>query len=95
MSISTMGETINGVKTKQISNFIWFVFIIWFCSNLLSQLAYIFAYGLPYDGISMLKTLGPIYYLAIIFEVLMWLFVGGLVGKKVLEKINSPSLNLT
>tara|TARA_B100000579_G_C22448601_1_gene673237 strand:- start:343 stop:615 length:273 start_codon:yes stop_codon:yes gene_type:complete len=90
-----MGEMTNSGKTKQISNFIWLVFIIWFCSNLLSQLAYIFAYGLPYDGISMLKTLGPIYYLAIIFEVLMWLFIGGLVGKKALEKISGPSINLT
>ena len=55
-----MGEVIEGGKVKQMTNIIWFVFIVWFCSNLLSQLAYIIAYGLPYDGVSMLKSLGPI-----------------------------------
>ena len=85
-----MGEAIESGKIKYVSNLVWFVFIIWFCSNLLSQLAYIFAYGLPYDGISMLKTLGRFYYLAIIFEVLMWLFVGGIVGKKAFDKISNP-----
>jgi hypothetical protein len=88
-----MGEVIEGGKVKQMTNIIWFVFIVWFCSNLLSQLAYIIAYGLPYDGVSMLKSLGPIYYIAIIFEVLMWLFIGGIIGKKALEKVNSPFSN--
>ena len=88
-----MGEVIEGGKVKQMTNIIWFVFIVWFCSNLLSQLAYIIAYGLPYDGVSMLKSLGPIYYFAIIFEVLMRLFIGGIIGKKALEKVNSPFSN--
>ena len=88
-----MGEVIEGGKVKQMTNIIWFVFIVWFCSNLLSQLAYIIAYGLPYDGVSMLKSLGPIYYFATIFEVLMWLFIGGIIGKKALEKVNSPFSN--
>ena len=69
-----MGDTTDGGKINQITNLTWFIFIVWFCSNLLSQLAYIIAYGLPYDGISMLKSLGPIYYVAVIFEVLNILF---------------------
>ena len=84
-----MGRDRNSGKSKKLTNFGWFVFIVWFCSNLLSQLAYIIAYGLPYDGISMLQSLGPIYYVAIFIEVMMWLFVGGFVGKKVLNKINT------
>ena len=84
-----MGRDEDSGKSKKLTNFGWFVFIVWFCSNLLSQLAYIIAYGLPYDGISMLQSLGPIYYVAILIEVMMWLFVGGFVGKKVLNKINT------
>ena len=84
-----MGRDRNSGKSKKLTNFGWFVFIVWFCSNLLSQLAYIIAYGLPYDGISMLQSLGPIYYVAIFIEVMMWLFVSGFVGKKVLNKINT------
>ena len=88
-----MGGSNDGGKISQITNLTWFIFIVWFCSNLLSQLAYIIAYGLPYDGISMLKSLGPIYYVAVIFEVLMWLFIGGIIGKKALDKISSPVTN--
>ncbi|MBL6890997.1 MAG: hypothetical protein ISR22_02985 [Candidatus Poseidoniaceae archaeon] len=83
-----MGRDESGSKSKNVINFGWFVFIVWFCSNLLSQLAYIIAYGLPYDGISMLKSLGPVYYVAIFIEVMMWLFLGGFIGKKLLNKIN-------
>jgi len=90
-----MGDVTDGGKISQITNLTWFIFIVWFCSNLLSQLAYIIAYGLPYDGISMLKSLGPIYYVAVIFEVLMWLFIGGIIGKKALDKISSPVVNPT
>ena len=88
-----MGDANDGGKISQITNLTWFIFIVLFCSNLLSQLAYIIAYGLPYDGISMLKSLGPIYYVAVIFEVLMWLFIGGIIGKKALDKISSPVTN--
>ena len=88
-----MGDTTDGGKINQITNLTWFIFIVWFCSNLLSQLAYIIAYGLPYDGISMLKSLGPIYYVAVIFEVLMWLFIGGIIGKKAFDKISSNVAN--
>ena len=31
-----MGEVVEGGKVKQMTNIIWFVFIVWFCSNLLS-----------------------------------------------------------
>ena len=79
----------DSIRSKKWTNFGWFVFIVWFCSNLLSQLAYIIAYGLPYDGISMLNSLGPVYYIAIFIEIAMWLFLGGFIGKKVLKKFDS------
>jgi hypothetical protein len=80
-----MGKLYLDAKTNHMTKIAWFFFIVWFCSNLLSQAAYIAVYGLPYDGISMLQSLGPIYYVAISIEVMMWLFVGGFVGKKVLN----------
>ena len=88
-----MGRDEEDSKSKNLTNFGWFVFIVWFCSNLLSQLAYIIAYGLPYDGISMLQSLGPVYYVAIFIEIVMWLFLGGIVGKKVLNKINTVAIS--
>ena len=88
-----MGRDEGDSKSKNLTNFGWFVFIVWFCSNLLSQLAYIIAYGLPYDGISMLQSLGPVYYIAIFIEIVMLLFLGGIVGKKVLNKINTVAIS--
>lgn len=86
------GDDIN-TKSEKLTNFGWFVFIVWFCSNLLSQLAYIIAYGLPYDGISMMQSLGPVYYIAIFIEIIMWLFLGSFIGKKVLNKVIITPIN--
>jgi len=46
---------------------------------------------LPYDGITMLASLGPIYYVAIIVELAMWIFIGGFLGKKLIYKLNLSS----
>jgi uncharacterized membrane protein YwaF len=53
-------------------NILWFAVVIWFSSSLLSQSAYMAINGLPYDSISMLKTLGPVYYLVVLVELAMW-----------------------
>ena len=45
---------------------------IWFLANLLSQLAYISSHGIPYDGVDMLQSLGPLYYAIIGIELLLW-----------------------
>ena len=58
-------------------NILWFAVLIWFSSSLLSQSAYMAIHGLPYDSISMLKTLGPVYYLVVLVELAMW---GGLLA---------------
>ena len=48
---------------------------IWFLANLLSQLAYISSYGIPYDGIVMLESLGPLYYAIIAIELFLWIWL--------------------
>ncbi len=53
-------------------NILWFAVVIWFSSSLLSQSAYMAIHGLPYDSVTMLKSLGPVYYLAVLFELSMW-----------------------
>jgi len=51
---------------------LWFAVLVWFASSLLSQSAYMAVYGLPYDAVSMLKTLGPVYYAVVLLELAMW-----------------------
>ena len=53
------------------------ILAIWFTANLISQLLFISHYGNPYDGISMLASLGPIYYAIIIAELLLWMWLAG------------------
>jgi len=56
-------------------NILWFAVLVWFSSSLLSQSAYMAIHGLPYDAVSMLESLGPVYYLVVVLELVMW---GGL-----------------
>ena len=53
-------------------NILWFAVLIWFSSSLLSQSAYMATHGLPYDAVSMLKSLGPVYYLVVLMEIMLW-----------------------
>ena len=53
-------------------NILWFAVLIWFSSSLLSQSAYMATHGLPYDAVSMLKSLGPVYYLIVLMEITLW-----------------------
>lgn len=64
------------------SNLLMFTLAIWFCANLLSQSAFIAVNGLPYDALEMLKSLGPIYYVIFVAELLLWIFAGGWIVKK-------------
>ena len=58
-----------------LGNILWFAVLVWFSSSLLSQSAYMAIHGLPYDAVSMLESLGPVYYLVVALELAMW---GGL-----------------
>ena len=53
-------------------NILWFAVLVWFSSSLLSQSAYMATHGLPYDAVSMLKSLGPVYYLVVLMEITLW-----------------------
>ena len=70
-----MKHTKRNINDWPMGNILWFAVLIWFSSSLLSQSAYMAIHGLPYDSISMLKTLGPVYYLVVLVELAMW---GGL-----------------
>ena len=55
-----------------LGNILGFAVLIWFSSSLLSQSAYMATHGLPYDAVSMLKSLGPVYYLVVLMEITLW-----------------------
>jgi hypothetical protein len=62
-----------------LGNILWFAVVIWFSSSLLSQSAYMAIHGLPYDAVTMLESLGPLYYAVVFLELAMWgglLFLG-------------------
>ena len=54
-------------------NILWFAVLVWFSSSLLSQSAYMAVHGLPYDAVTMLRTLGPVYYAVVVLELAMWM----------------------
>ena len=81
----------NKEKVKY-SNFLLFTLAIWFCANLLSQSVFMAINGLPYDAVSMLKSLGPIYYFILIGELLLWIVAGGWVVKKFTRHVSSKSV---
>lgn len=68
------------------SNVLWFAVLVWFSSSLLSQAAYMAVHGLPYDSITLLKTLGPFYYIFIAVEVGFWLAIAVTVAVRSLRK---------
>lgn len=63
-------------KDWPLGTLLWFAVLVWFSSSLLSQSAYMAVHGLPYDAVSMLKSLGPVYYLVLAIELGIW---GGMV----------------
>lgn len=71
---------------------LWFAVVVWFSSSLLSQSAFMAVHGLPYDAVAMLKSLGPVYYLVVILELLMWAAIIVWGGHKIAAKRRSPSV---
>ncbi len=61
------------------------ILAIWFTANLISQLLFISHHGNPYDGISMLASLGPIYYAIIIVELILWAWAAAFLIIKMLN----------
>lgn len=80
-------------QQNRMGKLLWFAVVVWFSSSLLSQALFIGFYGIPYDAIELLSGLGPIYYLIVIVEVLMWILLAGLTVGKVSRRINVKLLN--
>ena len=64
-------------RSKLTSTVMISILAVWFVANLISQFAFIFTHGTPYDGIAMLTSLGPFYYAILILESLLWLWFLG------------------
>jgi hypothetical protein len=81
-------------KDWPLGNILWFAVLVWFSSSLLSQSAYMAVHGLPYDAVSMLKSLGPVYYLVVVLELGMWVglvAVGWLKLRRLRTQSSAPS----
>lgn len=89
-----MGKTFEPREEWKLGTIFWFAVVVWFSSSLLSQAAYMAFYGVPYDAVSLLKELGPLYYVVLIFELLIWAGMASVVfmrfAKKIVPKFQSP-----
>jgi len=72
-------------KQRWMPNLMIVILAVWFVANLLSQLVYISINGTPYDGVAMLTSLGQIYYFIIAIEVILWLYLSGLLIGKLIK----------
>ena len=78
-------EETNG-KPMTMSTFLWYAIFVWFASSLFSQSLYMAFNGEPYDAISLLKGLGPLYYLVVVVELAVWISLFSLLVKKAVQK---------
>ena len=72
-------------KQRWMPNLMIVILAVWFVANLLSQLVYISINGTPYDGVAMLTSLGQIYYFIIAIELILWLYLSGLLIVKLIK----------
>ena len=80
------------IRQTKISPFMIVILVVWFIANLLSQLVYISINGTPYDGIAMLTSLGPYYYLIIAIELFLWLWLFSFLMIKAIKHITQNRL---
>mgnify|MGYP001592093444 FL=1 len=64
----------------------WYAIFVWFASSLFSQSLYMAFNGVPYDAVALLQNLGPVYYLVLAIELVVWISLGSLLVKKVVTK---------
>ena len=79
-----------GNKTSTSSIMIWLL-IIWFSANLLSQSMFIGIHGTPYDGIALLHSLGPVYYLVLFVESMLWAWAAAYIIVKAIRHLFSEN----
>lgn len=78
------------VKTTEagttLSTILWYAIFIWFASSLFSQSFYMALNGEPYDAIALLRGLGPLYYVVLLVELAVWISLGTLLLRKLVQK---------
>jgi len=65
--------------------------MVWAAANLFAQAAYIGFYGVPFDGLAMIDSLGNWYYLLVAIEIGVWVYVAIFFVKRLLFRVNSST----
>lgn len=81
-----MGTSETETKALTMSTVMWYAIFVWFASSLFSQSLYMAFNGVPYDAVALLQNLGPVYYLVLAIELVVWISLGSLLVKKVVTK---------
>ena len=81
-----MEEAENRANNLSMSTLLWYSVFVWFASSLFSQSLYMGFNGVPYDALVLLEGLGPLYYAVLVVELLIWIGLGSLVLKKLVQK---------
>jgi len=81
-----MGTSMKETKALTMSTVMWYAIFVWFASSLFSQSLYMAFNGVPYDAVALLQNLGPVYYLVLVIELVVWISLGSLLVKKVVTK---------
>ena len=81
-----MGTGETETKALTMSTVMWYAIFVWFASSLFSQSLYMAFNGVPYDAVALLQNLGPVYYLVLAIELVVWISLGSLLVKKVVTK---------
>lgn len=84
-----MGTIEAEAKTLTMSTVMWYAIFVWFASSLFSQSLYMAFNGVPYDAVALLQNLGPVYYIVLAIELVVWISLGSLLVKKVVAKTRS------
>ena len=81
-----MGTSDTKTTALTMSTVMWYAIFVWFASSLFSQSLYMAFNGVPYDAVALLQNLGPAYYIVLAIELVVWISLGSLLVKKVVNK---------
>jgi cation transport ATPase len=81
-----MGKSETKTRALTMSTVMWYAIFVWFASSLFSQSLYMAFNGVPYDAVALLQNLGPVYYIVLAIELVVWISLGSLLVKKVVNK---------
>lgn len=81
-----MGTSDTKTTALTMSTVMWYAIFVWFASSLFSQSLYMAFNGVPYDAVALLQNLGPVYYIVLAIELVVWISLGSLLVKKVVNK---------